>query len=441
VFADYDNDGDDDLYIQVTHEQFDLFTANAVDGPPNLLLRNRLVEDGEARFVEEAAAAGVTDEPDEPLGPTYSGRRGMTGGWLDYDRDGCVDLFVGNMALQNAGHRANRPTLYRNRCDGTFEDVTVATRVSPAPDGEPLLNRPTLAWLGADLNDDQWPDMYVVNVHEPSPWHRDFLFRNTAQSNFAEEIERDGTMAGIGDDSGGGMGIGAADIDLDGDWDLYISDIYNTEFDADPRGNVLYLNQGDGRFADNSAVEAGVEGSFSWGVSFFDVDRDGWEDLFVAVQGGANHLFHNQGDGTFVDIAAAAGLRGSGSSRGSAVADYDRDGDVDLLFVNNGGTLKLVRNDSVNDRAWLSVALEATTSNASAIGALVRATTDDGVMRMRQLNGGSSAHSQDESVLHFGLGAAERIDTLEVLWPSGLVDVITDPALNQRVDVVEGCCG
>ncbi|MCP4871340.1 MAG: CRTAC1 family protein [Proteobacteria bacterium] len=440
VFADYDNDGDEDLYVQVTNEQFDLFTANEVDGPPNLLLRNRFVEDGEVSFEEVAAHAGVADEPAEPLANSYSGRRGMTGGWFDYDRDGCVDLFVGNMALQAAGHPGNRSSLYRNLCDGTFEDVTITARINSSVEGDPLLNRPALAWLGADLNDDQWPDMYVVNVHEPTPWHEDFLFRNTTQSNFAEEIDRDGSMPGIGDDSGGGMGIDTADIDLDGDWDLYISDIYRTEFDAQPLGNVLYLNQGDGRFDDNTAPESGVEGSFSWGVSFFDLDRDGYEDLFVAVQGGVNHLFHNQGDGTFVDIAAAAGLRGANSSRGSATADYDRDGDVDLLFVNNGGSLKLYRNDSANTRAWLSVKLSATTSNGSAIGTLIRATTDDGVMRMRQVKGGSSAHSQDELVMHFGLGEIERIETLEILWPSGIVDVMTEVERDQLVEVVEGCC-
>ncbi len=441
VFADYDNDGDDDLYIQVTHEKLELFNPNPTDGPPNLLLQNRFVEEGEPRFVEVADAAGVDDRPDEPLGNDYDGRRGMTGGWLDYDRDGCVDLFVGNMTMQSPGHPANRSSLYRNLCDGTFADVTVEARVNRAAgDGDPNLNRPALAWLGADLNGDLWPDMYVVNVHDPTPWHHDFYFRNTWQGNFAEETELDGVMPGIGDDSGAGMGIDAADVDLDGDWDLYITDIYNTEYDADPKGNVLYLNRGDGRFDDNVAVEAGVAGSFSWGTNFFDVDRDGYEDLFVAVQGGGDHLFHNQGDGTFVDIAAAAGIRNRGSSRGSAIADYDRDGDVDLLFVNNGGSLKLFRNESVNDRAWLSVRLEATQSNGSAIGALVRVTTDDGVVRMRQIEGGSSAHSQDELVLHFGLADAAAVERVEVLWPSGIVDEPADVDLRTLLEVEEGCC-
>ena len=444
AFADYDNDGDPDLYIQITHEQFDLFGDNEPDGPPNLLLQNRWVDNGgtsvhgEPLFVDVATEAGVDDMPDEPLGLDYLGRRGMTGGWIDYDRDGCVDLFVGNMALQLGGHPANRSSLYRNLCDGTFEEVTVAARVNRPGDGDPFLNRPALAWFGGHLDDDLWPDMYVVNVHEPPPHHNDLLFMNQGDGTFREVTSVDASMPGIGDDAGSGMGIDVGDLDLDGDFDIYISDIYNTTWDADPKGNVLYWNNGDGTWADNVAPDAGVAGSFSWGVSLFDVDRDGYEEIFVAATERPNHLFHNMGDGTFVDVAVATGVKGNNVSRGSAVADYDRDGDVDLLFVNHAGGLKLYRNDSDASGGWLSVRLEATESNRSAIGTLVKATLPDGTLLQRQVKGGSSAHSQDELVLHFGLGSGDVVESLEVLWPSGVVDVIADVAIDQLVAVREG---
>ncbi len=444
AFADYDNDGDPDIYIQITHEQFELFGDNEPDGPPNVLLQNQWVENGEAivhgepLFVDVAADAGVDDLPTEPLGATYPGRRGMTGGWIDFDRDGCVDLFVGNMTLQLGGHPSNRSSLYRNLCDGTFEDVTVAARVNRPGDGDPFMNRPALAWFGGHLDDDLWPDMYVVNVHEPPPHHNDLVFMNQGDSTFREVTEVDASMPGIGDDSGGGMGIDVGDLDLDGDFDIYIADIYNTTFDADPKGNVLYWGNGDGTWADNVAPEAGVEGSFSWGVSFFDLDRDGYEEIFVATTERPNHLYQNMGDGTFVDVAVAVGVKGRNVSRGSAIADYDRDGDVDLLFVNNAGTLKLYRNESAPAGGWLSVELEATESNGSAIGALVKVTLPDGTLLQRQVKGGSSAHSQDELTLHFGLGSADRIESLEVLWPSGIVDTRSDVDIDQFVVVREG---
>lgn len=447
VFADYDNDGDFDLFIYTDHTTWDSAPeTNPKDGPANLLLRN-LRRDGAVDgplFEEVAAAAGLDDLADPPLGDEYPGYRAKTAAFFDYDRDGCVDLFVGHWVMNSGGDPANRDRLFHNRCDGTFEDVTVASGINPGTD--PLMDRAALASIGAHLDDDLWPDLYVVNAGggvESQPYIDDLFYRNQGDGTF---VEVGGQLAGICDDAQAGMGIDVADLDHDGDWDLYISDLRATTNDALPKGNVLYLGDGAGGFADNSAVEAGVRGDNSWGVNFFDLDHDTYEDLYVSTMTGATGeeaelLYRNNGDGTFTNLGVTIGMT-TGNARGSAVADYDADGDLDLAVVNQQGGLQLFRNDTAGLGAWLQLELHGATGNRDAIGTVVEATIavaegEDLVLR-RQVKGGSSAHSQNSLVVHFGLGSATVVDQIRILWPSGRIDTLEGVAAGQRLRYGEG---
>ncbi len=441
VFADYDNDGDMDIYVQATNELLTLFGDNIGDGPPNMLLQNQWVENGggvlpgQPLFMDVAAAAGVDGVLNEPLGD-YPASASFTGGWLDYDRDGWIDLYVGAGVWQSGGQVSNVDTLYHNNGDGTFTDVTAASNVNPGTD--PELYRPALAFLGADLNHDNWPDMYVVNMHDPSPFHHDFIFLNNRDGTFTEITS---AMPGIGDDSGAGMGIAIADIDLDGDWDIYLTDRFNSTVDALPLGNPLYLGNPDGTWQDNSAPEAGVDdGATSWGVNFLDVDHDGYEDLFVAT-GLSQHqqLYINNRDGTFTLLAPEdAGIELAANARGSAFADYDRDGDLDLIVITKPSFsgLHLFRNDTTDAGHWLELSLVAVQSNRAAIGALVEVQAG-GLNMMRQILGGSSAHSQDELLAHFGVAEATMVDEVRITWPSGVQTVLNDVVSDQRLTIEE----
>lgn len=447
VFADYDNDGDMDIFVYTDHSVWSNDPeVNPKDGPPNLLLRNLWMEngqqlvEGELLFEEVAAEAGLQMLADPPLGTDYDGYRSKTAGWVDMDRDGCIDLFVGQWVMNSGGDPSNRDRLYKNRCDGTFEDVTASSGIDDGTNPDNF--RAALAFFAGHLDDDLWPDLYVVNAGggvELQPYINDFFYVNQGNGTFVEATP---LLSGIGDDAQAGMGADAADIDLDGDWDLYISDLRSTTNDAEPKGNVLYLGNDDGSyFSDNSAVEAGLQGHNSWGVNFFDADHDGYEDLYVSTMNGASgdlaELFYiNDGDGTFTNVGVTLGMT-TGNARGSAVADYDRDGDMDLAVVNQGGGLQLFRNDTANPGHWLQVQLRGAPRGFDAIGALVEVTTG-GVTRMRQVKGGSSAHSQDQLAVHFGLGDATTIDLLKVTFPSGSILELTDVAVDQHLRLGEG---
>ena len=441
VFADYDNDGDADIYVYTDRQQWYLHGSNVPDGPPNLLLRNLLAEHGgrvpagRPLFEEVAAAAGVDDRAAEPFGeqPAY---RTKAAAWLDYDRDGCVDLFVGHTVMNRAGLEAQRDRLYRNRCDGTFETVAVPTSAL----------RSGFAVLGAHLDGDLWPDLYVANVSFDLAWphHWDQIYRN--RNGVLEELPPE-AIPGVGDDAQAAMGIDVADVNLDGRWDLYISDLLDgTPHESPPWGNVLYLGGEGALLDDNVAVAAGVTGDDSWGVNFLDADHDGWEDLYVATMMGAASelLFANNRDGTFTNVAAGAGYL-TGHSRGSAVADYDADGDLDIAVINQhvcGNTrptcsLQLLRNDTPAAGGWLQLRLTGTLSNRDAIGAVVRVRAGDLAM-MRQVKGGSGGHSQSTLTVHFGLGQARVADVVEIDWPSGLRTRWRRQEANRRIEVTEG---
>ncbi len=440
VFADYDGDGDDDIYIYTDRTDYSLNGNNEPDGALNLLLKNLWVENGFTTlagtplFQEVAAAAGVEDAADPPFGD-LPGYRAKTAGFVDYDRDGCIDLYVGHAVFNGSGTEPDKDRFYRNRCDGTFEDVTASSGVNPGTD--PGTYRTALAFIGAHFDDDLWPDLYVV--HRSNLLEEilgvDLFYRNEGDGTFTAVIA--GEQTWLGDDCQAGMGIDLADIDHDGDWDIYISDFYFTTLDQPPLGNVLYLGNGDGTFADNSAVGAGVDGSSSWGVNFLDIDHDTWEDLYITTMPSAmtEFLFMNNGDGTFTDLGPGAGFA-TGNSRGSATADYDHDGDLDIAMVDESGPLRLFRNDTANTGNWLQLKLVGTESNRDAIGAVVEVTLDT-LTLMRQVTGGSSAHSQNSLLVQTGLGDATSVDELRIRWPSGIETVRTDVPVNRFLRFVE----
>ncbi len=433
AFADYDNDGDVDIYIGVAA------TLGGPDGPANILLQNQWVENGnmtlpgQPLFVDVAAAAGVQNLAAVPLGP-LPGFGTYSLAWLDYDVDGCVDLYVGNMAWNKGGQISNANALYRNMCDGTFLNATVASGLTA---GGTNWYRPTLALAAGHLNSDIYPDLYVVNVHDNTPWHNDFMYLNNGDGTFTEVAD---AMPGVGDDTGAGMGLDFGDIDLDGDWDIYISDLTNPGNEPVAEGNALYMCVAEGTWGENSAPAAGVAsnggGAYpgSWGVTFFDADLDGYEDLFVGVMG-AHELYINDQDGTFTDITSTAGL-GAGGARASAAADYDRDGDIDIAVMNMGGNMNLYRNVSTGPGNWLEIDLEATTSNLSAIGARVDVTVGGNTL-MRQVKGGTSTHAQNEDILHFGVAGTQVVSEVAVYWPSGIVQRLYNVPANQVLKVTE----
>ena len=293
--------------------------------------------------------------------------------------------------------------------------------------------------LGAHLDGDLWPDLYVVNVagdNANRSSHRDQIFRNEEGS--FTQVFRDWYW--IGDDAQAGMGIDVADVDGNGTWDLYISDLKSggTPLEDEPWGNVLYLGKPRGSYADNAAERAGVAADDSWGVNFLDADHDGDEDLFVVTMAGSriDLFFSNDGDGTFRNVARQAGVRVP-DGRGSAVADYDRDGDLDVAVVNQDGPLQLFRNDTELLGGALQLDLVGTDSNRSAIGAVIKVHAGDRV-QMRQVKGGSSGHSQNSLAVHFGLGGATQADVVEVFWPAGGVVRWHGQPAGQRLRLVEG---
>ncbi|HMB71733.1 MAG TPA: VCBS repeat-containing protein, partial [bacterium] len=332
AFGDYDRDGDVDIYIWTDHPAVILSQPNAEDGPLNLLLKNQWMETGEVPgqplFTEVAQPAGVADSAAVPLGPD-PGMRAKTGFWFDHDRDGDLDLMVGHWVPQSGGRPANQDRLFRNEGDGTFSDVSFSSGFVDTSDTTAW--RPALASIGAHLDDDLWPDIYVVNTVDSLPYHGDQIFRNNGDGTFSDVTA---LSPGVGDDCEAGMGIDVGDLDHDGDWDAYISDLRTTALDSLPLGNPFYLNNGDGTFQDNSAPAAGLVGTDSWGVSYFDLDQDGYEDIFLATMGGAglgaSFVYRNKKDGTF---QKSPGVGLNLDARGSATADFDRDGDLDIAQI------------------------------------------------------------------------------------------------------------
>ena len=432
--GDYDNDGFDDIFITYYGQ--------------NVLYHNN----GDGTFSDVTDQAGLRQT---------TARYGSGCTWVDYDRNGTLDLFVANYlntTLEklpkpgentdctwkgvpvNCGPRG-LPTgfvqLFRNNGDGTFTDVSRSSGVSAASGAYPMTT------VAADYDNDGWPDIYVACDSTPS-----WLFRNQHDGTFREEgLERGVALSEDGLEQAG-MGIGIGDYDLDGNLD-----IFKTHFADDT--NVLYRNDGKGNF-DDVTVRAGigVETRYvGWGTGMVDLDNDGLPDLFV-VTGSVypeverrlpsypfhtpRLVFRNLGDGRFEELLddAGSGVSDAHASRGCAFGDFDNDGDLDILVMNMNEPPSLLRNDVSGDHHWLKVLLVGVQSNRSAIGSRVIARYGNR-RQLQEVTAQSSFYSANDRRLHYGLGAETSAD-LTIRWTNGATETISRVAADQLVTIREG---
>lgn len=427
--ADYDGDGWQDLFV--------------TNYGSNVLFRNN----GNGTFTDVTTTAGVAS-------PNWS----TCATWFDFDNDSKLDLFVSSFVEYSAnssifcgdnklGKRyyciprvfKPRPShLFRNEGNGKFADVSKSSGIASA------LGK-SFGAVATDINNDGLMDLFVANDTVAN-----FLFVNKGGGKF-EEI---GLASGVGySDSGSprsGMGVDAADYDGDGWQDLFVANIDQELFS-------LYHNEKDLTFIDRPGEIAGATRLLSgWGLKFFDYDNDGDPDLFLAnghpddmVEMQASRvkyrepllMFEND-KGSFRNVSSVSGevFKKDFPARGMAVGDYDNDGDLDLLIINNGDAPLLLRNEGGNRNNWLGIQLVASGtggSNPMAVGATITWQAG-GVKRSRlKTSGGSYLASHDPREI-LGVGKANRIETLEIRWPGGKVDKLTDIPVNQYIRIVEG---
>lgn len=412
--ADYDNDGDADLYV--TRDGW-------FGGGNNVLFQN----DGRGVFADITAAAGAGD-------PGSS----FCAAWGDFDRDGWLDIYVAN-GTGATGDSTN--VLYRSQGDGTFADVAVTAGV--AHKGQTL----SAAW--GDFDGDGWPDLYACNFTEPN-----VLYRNLGDGTFADQTAAAGVSAAHID----GFITFVFDYDNDGALDLFVGNWsqYETVLADRIAGKatserdrpVLYRNQGDGTFVDMTATAGLMRALGTMSGVPGDVDNDGWVDIYLGNGGpqmgrrDPDVLYRNLGDGTFVDVTAAAGLGHVGKSHGVTFADYDRDGDLDL-YAPVGGAQPgdqwpnaFYRNEGFGNH-YLVIALEGVKSNRDGIGARVRLQAGD-LLQMGEVASGYSFGNSNSLELEFGLGDRTLVDRVEIAWPSGQTDVYQNIAADQHLVLREG---
>jgi hypothetical protein len=428
--ADYDNDGFVDLYV------------TAIGG--NHLFHN----EGNGTFADVTAKSGTK-------GPGTFGTSAM---FFDYDRDGKLDLIVANYVTWTIdkdlfctldgktksyctpeSYKGESPTLFHNRGDGTFEDVTRKAG----------LFDPSSKALGVALIDhdgDGWPDFVLANDTQPNK-----LYRNNRNGTFSEI----GTSAGIAFGETGvaraGMGVDAADYSDSGRASLLIANFSNEMIG-------LYHNEGNGLYVDeapSSSVGRASMLTLAFGIFFFDYDLDGRLDIFAAnghVADDINavqprvthaqlpHVFRNLGEGRFEPVTAQLGtaLRQPMVARGAVNGDFDNDGDLDVFVSTNNGLARLYRNDGGNRSRFLRVKTIGARSNRDGIGARVTITLPSGRKEWQLVHTGSSYCSQSDTALTFGLGAQQRVESIEVAWPSGQVDRTGPVTANQVAFVQEG---
>lgn len=396
--ADYDGDGRVDLYL------------TALEG--DRLFHN----EGNGKFRDATAASGIKNAS-----------FGTSSAWFDFDRDGKPDLFVANYvqwsrekdlwcSMDGATKSYCTPEsypgvsskLYRNLGGGKFEDVT-------AKAGLASTNSKALGVAVFDANADGWPDLFIANDTQPNK-----LYRNNRNGTFAEEGMSAGVAFGEDGMARGAMGVDAADYDRSGRQHLAVGNFSNQMV-------ALYHNEGKGLFVDEaprSNVGRVSLTSLTFGLFWFDVDLDGWLDLFCAnghideeinrVQKKVQYaqtplLFRNTGGGKFEEVSAAAGLTRTLVARGAAYADFDHDGDLDVVITTNGGAAVLYRNDSTGVGNWLAI--------KASLGAVVRVESPGG-KQAQTVRTGSSYASQSDTVLTFGLGK-DASATVDVEWPNG----------------------
>jgi hypothetical protein len=428
--GDFDNDGYPDLYVT---------------GYGSAILYHN---NGNGTFTDITAKAGVAD----------SGGWSTSAGWFDYDKDGWLDLVVTNYIdwtpknnlwcgehrpgyrsyCHPGNYKGQRIKLYHNNHDGTFTDVSDASGVG----------KPEAKGMGvvlADFNNDGWPDIAIANDSWPN-----FLFINKHNGTFEDVSLISGLAASEDGRYEAGMGIDAADVDGDGWQDVYITHL---DFEL----NRLYRNSQDGTFTDETFRSGlGNKAVLMSGVAmkFLDYDNDGWNDILqlngsmldnVALYHAEVSykepllMFHNSGKGQFEKTSDSLGpdFMRPIVGRGLATADYDNDGDIDIVTNNRGDYPSLLRNDGGNANHWITIQLIGTKSNRDGIGASLKLTSE-GFVHVEQAKGGSSYMSASDPRIHFGLGKRTKIDSLEITWPSGHMDRLTNVSIDQIITVKEG---
>jgi hypothetical protein len=419
--ADFDNDGWQDIYVTGYGH--------------NVLYRNL----GNCKFQDVTEKAGLA------VGGFSTGAA-----WGDFDRDGLVDLFVPRYVFIDInklpefgsndkfcrfrgvmvqcgpwGLPGESDFLFRNRGDGTFEDISKAAGVD---DSKHYFGMQAV-W--DDFDNDGWPDLYVADDGGPN-----YLYHNKQNGTFEDVGLLSGASLSADGREQGSMGVDFGDIDHDG-----LLEILVTNFTEEP--NTLYWNQGKQGFTDIGYASHIGQPSYplvGWGTSFLDLDNDGWLDIFVAnghvypqmdlVKGGAPYrqpflLFRNNRDRTFEDITQASGLNNlpPQSRRGAAFGDVNNDGKVDVLVLNVGDPPLLLINRAESSNHAVLLKLVGSKSNKAAIGARAKVTTGD-LVQISEVKGGSSYLSQNDLRLHFGLGSYSTLDSVEISWPSGKKSVL-----------------
>jgi len=437
--GDYDNDGWDDLFVTYYGK--------------NVLYHNN----GDGVFTDVSQKAGVAGK----------NTRWNTGcAFVDYDRDGRLDLFVANyidMDLATApvpesgpclykgvlvacgppGLQGGKNILYHNNGDGTFTDVSETAGIFRAN------GTYGLGVLTADFDNDGWPDIYVANDSTASA-----LYHNKKNGTFEDIAIEAGCALSPDGKPQAGMGVSAADYDLDGNLDLV-----KTNFAGDTPS--LYHNLGGGSFEDTTFIAGlGAHTQFlGWGCGFFDFDNDGWPDILIcnghvypeveqlkteAGYAQRKLLYHNLHNGHFADVSmqAGAGISEPVAARGCAFGDFDNDGNVDVVVNTVNDYPQLLRCTSTLGNNWIKIRTIGTKSNRSGIGArLTCITHPPGESKPHQqideVRSGGSYISQNDLRIHFGIGRAEKVDVLEIRWPSGYVDTLKDVKANQLIYVKE----
>lgn len=432
--GDYDNDGFNDLFLTYYGQ--------------NVLYRNK----GDGTFTDATAKAGF------PIG---SIRWGSGATFIDYDRDGKLDLFVANYLKfdvkttpepgkggncfwkgipVNCGPKGlptDTNTLYRNNGDGTFTDVSDKSGISK------VIGRYSMTAIVTDYNNDGFSDIYVACDSTAST-----LYRNNKDGTFTDVSLETGAAYNEDGNAQAGMGVTVGDYDNNG-----FPDIFKTHFADDLP--ILYKNSGKDFFDDASRL-AGFDHTryVQWGTGFADFDNDGWQDI-LTVTGNVypevekffkeyphrspRLLYQNLGNGKFKDVseASGAGITEPKSSRGCAFGDFDNDGDVDVLVMNMNEPPLLLRNDLKSSNNWLSVKLIGTKSNRSAIGSRIVIKNGER-LQSQEVTAQTSYYSHNDLRLHFGLGANKQADSIEIRWANGQTETVKNVAGNQFIRIKEG---
>jgi len=441
--GDYNNDGYDDLFVSYYGQ--------------NVLYKNN----GNGTFTDVTAKAGLTQ----------SRTRWNSGcAFLDYDRDGHLDLFVANyidfdiktaplpeaagcaykgiqVACGPPGLQGGKNILYRNNGDGTFTDVSEKAGMWET------IGTYALSVSVADINDDGWPDIYVANDSTAATY-----YQNQKDGTFKDMAIEAGIAYSPDGKPQAGMGVSIGDYNRDG-----LMDIVKTNFAGDT--DSLYQNLGDGTFEDHTYLSGlGVNTRYlGWGVGFFDMDNDGWLDILISnghvypeVDGThidapyAQHkyLYRNLRNGQFEEVTArgGAGINDPATARGCAFGDFDNDGDIDVVVNCVNSVPQLLRCDATGTgpaRTWIKIKTVGTKSNRTGIGARISVTTvkpgeAKPFVQIEEVRSGGSYYSQNDLRVHFGLDRAEKADTVEIRWPSGAVDTLHDLAAGHLHVIQEG---